>query len=360
MKIHLIAAARPNFMKIAPLYHELIKDDNHKVKIIHTGQHYDKNMFGDIFEDLELPNPDISLDVGSGSHAFQVGNVMISYEKVLVENRPDLVVVVGDVNATMACAITAKKMHIKVAHLEAGLRSFDMTMPEEINRMVTDSIVDYFWTPSIDGNENLIKSGISSSQIEFVGNIMIDSLEMMRGSIEQENILCELDLCEEQYVVVTFHRPSNVDDKIKLKKIVDDLIWLSAKYKVVFPVHPRTKSNLEKHDLLELLQIEKNVVLTDPLGYKQFMKLVFNSAFVMTDSGGIQEETTYLRIPCLTLRDNTERPITVTNGTNTLVNFSNLKKHIQDIISNNYKKSMVPLLWDGETAKRVVQHINMI
>jgi len=360
MKIHLIAAARPNFMKIAPLFHELKKHDKYEVKIIHTGQHYDKNMFSDIFEDLELPNPDLSLEVGGGSHAFQVGSVMIAYEKVLIEDKPDLVIVVGDVNATMACAITAKKLHIKVAHLEAGLRSFDMDMPEEINRMVTDSIVDYFWTPSIDGNENLVRSGTKSSSITLVGNIMLDSLEMMRSKIESENILDELNISKMEYVTVTFHRPSNVDDKVKLKKIVENLILLAVKKKVVFPVHPRTKQKLKQFSLYQLLVNEENIILTKPLGYKQFMKLVFGSSFIITDSGGIQEETTYLGIPCLTLRNNTERPITVTEGTNTLVDFDNLEKYIKDIIDNDYKSGTIPILWDGKTAKRIVESIDKI
>lgn len=360
MKIHLIAAARPNFMKIAPLFHELKKDKKFDVKIIHTGQHYDKNMFSDIFEDLELPNPDISLEVGGGSHAFQVGSVMIAYEKVVLEDKPDLVVVVGDVNATMACAITAKKLHIKVAHLEAGLRSFDMDMPEEVNRMVTDSIVDYFWTPSIDGNENLVRSGVKSSAIELVGNIMLDSLEMMRNKIEKENILDDLNLKTQTYVTVTFHRPSNVDDKIKLQKIVENLILLSTSYKVVFPIHPRTKQKLEEYNLFNFLENEENIIITKPLGYKQFMRLVFSSSFIITDSGGIQEETTYLKIPCLTLRDNTERPITVSKGTNTLVDFSNLEQNIKNIISGDYKNGSIPLLWDGNTASRIVGFINKI
>jgi len=356
MKIHLISAARPNFMKIAPLYHELKKNKKFDIKIIHTGQHYDKNMFSDIFEDLELPNPDISLEVGGGSHAYQVGNVMIEYEKVLQKDSPDLVIVVGDVNATMACAITAKKLHIKVAHLEAGLRSYDMKMPEEINRLVTDSIVDYFWTPSIDANENLVRSGINSNKISFVGNIMIDSLEMMRKKIDQSDILEKLSISKE-YVTVTFHRPSNVDDINKLKKIVSNLINLSKTYTIVFPIHPRTKQMLEKYDLLNLLVKEKNIIITKPLAYKEFMKVIFNSSFIITDSGGIQEEATYLKIPCLTLRENTERPITIDVGTNTLVNFDNLELYIDKIINKNYKKGQIPLLWDGNTAKRIVENI---
>ncbi len=360
MIIHLIAAARPNFMKIAPLYHELKNDKNISVKIIHTGQHYDRNMFSDIFDDLNLPSPDVSLGIGGGSHAMQVGKLMIEYEKLCLEEKPDLVIVVGDVNATMACAVTAKKLHIKVAHLEAGLRSFDMDMPEEINRMVTDAIADYFWTPSVDGNENLVKSGIDPKKIEFVGNIMIDSLEMMREAIEKENIREKLLLEKEKFVLVTFHRPSNVDDSDKLMKIISELVKLSNKIKIVFPIHPRTEQNLKKYNLFELIKNKENILITKPLSYKQFMKLVFDCKFVLTDSGGIQEESTYLGIPCLTLRDNTERPITVTKGTNTLVNLNNLEDNILMILSNKYKKGEIPLLWDGNTAKRVHKEIQKI
>lgn len=357
MKIHLIAAARPNFMKIAPLYHVLKEQEKFEVEIIHTGQHYDKNMFQDIFDDLELPEPQISLNIGGGSHAFQVGNVMIEYEKVLLKDKPDLVIVVGDVNATMACAITAKKLHIKVAHLEAGLRSFDMAMPEEINRLVTDAIVDYFWTPSIDANENLSRVGILSNKIEFVGNIMIDSLEMLRGKIEAEDILAQFNLKCCEFATVTFHRPSNVDTEYSLKKIVDTLLAVSRQCKVVFPVHPRTKTSLEKFNLIDLLENEKNILLCEPLSYKQFMRIIFSSKFVITDSGGIQEETTYLQIPCLTLRDNTERPITVEKGSNTLVSFDNVQDFVSSIFNETYKKSEIPLLWDGNTAKRILKCI---
>jgi UDP-N-acetylglucosamine 2-epimerase (non-hydrolysing) len=360
VKIHLIAAARPNFMKIAPLYHELKKYDGFDVKIIHTGQHYDKNMSNEIFLDLELPEPDINLGVSGGSHAFQVGTTMIAYEIILKEESPDLVIVVGDVNASLACAITAKKLHIKVAHLEAGLRSFDMNMPEEINRVVTDSIVDYFWTPSIDANENLVRNGTKSSAISLVGNIMLDSLEMMRVKIEKENILHELNLQEKKYVVVTFHRPSNVDHKVNLKRVVENIISLSVDIKIVFPVHPRTKQKLKEYCLYDLLKTAENVIVTKPLRYKQFMKLVFSCSFIITDSGGIQEEATYLQIPCLTLRDNTERPITVTMGTNTLVNFHNLKENINCIMSGNYKNGTIPLLWDGRVAHRIVKCIDKI
>ncbi len=360
MKIDLIAAARPNFMKIAPLYHQLKKDKNIQTRIIHTGQHYDRNMFSDIFKDLDLPNPHVSLGIGGGSHAHQVGTLMIEYEKQCLKDRPDLVIVVGDVNATMACAVSAKKLHIPVAHLEAGLRSFDMRMPEEINRIVTDSISDYFWTPSVDGNENLVRSGIDPKRIEFVGNIMIDSLEMMREKIEKEDIVSKLSLERKEFVLVTFHRPSNVDKKERLSSIVDKLIDLSKRIKVVFPIHPRTLNNLKNFDLLEKLKKEKNILISEPLSYKQFMKLIFECKFVLTDSGGIQEETTYLRIPCLTLRENTERPVTVKKGTNTLINLDSMDENIDKILNGTYKKGEIPLLWDGKTAVRVHKEIKKI
>jgi UDP-N-acetylglucosamine 2-epimerase (non-hydrolysing) len=352
MKIHLIAAARPNFMKIAPLYHELKKHSKFKVKIIHTGQHYDKNMFKDIFTDLSLPKPDISLNVGSGSHSFQVANVMIEYEKYCEKNRPDLLIVVGDVNATMACTIVAKKLHIKVAHLEAGLRSFDKTMPEEINRMVTDSIVDLFWTPSIDANENLLKAGIDKKDISLVGNIMIDSLEMLREKINQEAIVEDLNISQD-YGVVTFHRPSNVDIKEQLTQLVKQLVKVSKLITLVFPIHPRTKKQLEKFALDKVLETGR-IILTEPLNYKKFMKLVFGAKIVITDSGGIQEETTYLNIPCLTVRKNTERPITITHGTNELTDIDNIFLKTKAKLSQKHVSHISLRYWDGGTAKRIV------
>lgn len=358
MKIHLIAAARPNFMKIAPLYHELINTTNYEVFIIHTGQHFDKNMSDQFFEDLKLPKPHIHLGVGGGSHAVNVGNTMIAYEKVCIEEKPDLIIVVGDVNATMACSITAKKLGIKVAHLEAGIRSFDMSMPEEINRKVTDSIVDYYWTPSIDGNENLIKEGIDSSKIKLVGNIMIDSFEMLKDEIKEMNTFVNLNLERNKYCVATFHRPSNVDEKEQLIALINNLKEISKKIKVVFPIHPRTNANLIKFDLINELKTINNIIILEPLGYKDFMNIVLNSKFVLTDSGGVQEETTYLKIPCITLRENTERPITVTEGSNTLSNISNLIQLTNAIFENNYKHSNVPILWDGKTSSRVVKEIH--
>jgi len=360
MIIHLIAAARPNFMKIAPLYHALKKEEWAKPVIVHTGQHYDLNMSDVFFQDLRLPEPDIHLGVGSGSHAEQTGKVMIAYEKILMETRPDLVVVVGDVNSTVAATLAAVKLGIKTAHLEAGLRSYDRTMPEEINRLITDAIADILWTPSPDGDENLIREGVSPGKIHRVGNIMIDSLEMLRASIEKDTAVKDLGLTQSHYVLVTLHRPSNVDDPEILKRLCLLLGRISRKLPVVFPVHPRTRKNIEKNNLMPIFNDSPEVRLLDPLNYIRFMNLVFNCRFVITDSGGIQEETSYLGIPCLTLRLNTERPVTVTQGTNRLCKLDDIETYMEHIFSQKaFQKSKIEL-WDGQTAGRVVQSIKTI
>ena len=356
--IHLIAAARPNFMKIAPLYHALVKEEWAEPVIVHTGQHYDLNMSDAFFRDLNLPAPHIHLDVGSGTHAEQTGGVMIAYEKVLVENKPDLVVVVGDVNSTVACTLAAVKLGIKVAHLEAGLRSFDRTMPEEINRIVTDSIVDYLWTPSPDADENLIREGIASEKISMVGNIMIDSLVMMTPAIRTETARKDLGLVDKTYGVVTMHRPSNVDNPDVLARLCQAFVRISEQNTLVFPVHPRTAKNLREFGLYDLLNDAPGIILTDPLGYKAFMNLIFGCKFVITDSGGIQEETTYLKIPCLTLRPNTERPVTITQGTNKLSTPESIEADMKEVMKKDSKAP--PLFWDGKTAERVVQAIKTI
>ena len=354
MVIHLVCAARPNFMKVAPLYHALKKERWANPVIVHTGQHYDLNMSDAFFEDLGLPDPDINLGVKSGTHAEQTGRVMMSYEKVLQEKRPDLVVVVGDVNSTMAATIAASKLGIKVAHLEAGLRSFDRTMPEELNRLVTDVLADMLWTPSRDGSENLIREGISPDKIQFVGNIMIDSLEMLRGKIANQKTFETFGLKAGGYGVVTLHRPSNVDDPVILKDICDILGEIAEKTPPVFPVHPRTRKKMEENHLLSGLESSKKLFLPEPLNYIRFMNLVFNCRFVITDSGGLQEETSYLGIPCLTIRKNTERPITVTHGTNQLCELSDLKRKTDEIIQGRVQKKNTIELWDGKTAGRIV------
>lgn len=357
-EIHLIAAARPNFMKIAPLYHELCKNEWARPVIVHTGQHYDINMSDAFFKDLGLPEPHIHLGVGSGTHAEQTGRVMIAYEKVLMEQRPDLVVVVGDVNSTIAATLAAVKLGIKTAHLEAGLRSFDRTMPEEINRLVTDSIADLLWTPSPDGDENLIREGVAPGKIQRVGNIMIDSLEMMREKIEAAGTWQEMGLARNAYAVVTLHRPSNVDNKKLLSSLVDALIELAGSHPVVFPIHPRTRANLQRFDMLEKLSSTATMKCLEPLNYVRFMNLVFNCRLVVTDSGGIQEETTYLGIPCITLRDNTERPITVSQGTNRLCKVEQLSQSINNILNDKRKAQRPPELWDGKTALRLADRIH--
>ena len=356
-QIHLIAAARPNFMKIAPLYHALSKESWAEPIIVHTGQHYDVNMSDTFFKDLNLPDPHIHLNVGSGTHAEQTGKVMIAYEKELLKDKPDLTVVVGDVNSTMAATLAAVKQGVKVAHLEAGLRSFDRTMPEEINRIVTDSLADILWTPSEDGNDNLKREGIAEEKIQRVGNIMIDSLEMLRPVIEKQNMCQELNLESKNFGLVTLHRPLNVDTPEVLGPIVGSLVAISDKIHLVFPVHPRTKKNLAKSGLLPILEGAPNITLTAPLTYIQFMNLVFNSRLVITDSGGIQEETTYLGIPCLTLRPNTERPITITQGTNRLCKPDNFANKVDSVLRNGHMPFSVPNLWDGTTAARITKSI---
>ena len=355
--VHLIAAARPNFMKIAPLFHALSSTSWCEPVLIHTGQHYDANMSDAFFEDLKMPKPHFHLNVGSGSHAEQTGGVMIAYEKIAIQHKPDWIIVVGDVNSTVACALVGAKLWIPVAHLEAGLRSNDLKMPEEINRIVTDRIANLLWTPSIDGNENLRAEGVPDENVELVGNIMIDSFEMMRDQIVQDSTAQTLGLAGHDFAVLTMHRPSNVDDKKVLSQIVSQLVSVAAECQLVFPVHPRTRQKLSEFNLLAELEQSSNIRLIDPLGYMQFMNLVTQSKFVITDSGGIQEETTYLGIPCLTLRENTERPITITQGTNMLIKPEMLGSSIADVLSGENRKSQCPDLWDGKTAHRVAKSL---
>ncbi|MFZ0692563.1 MAG: UDP-N-acetylglucosamine 2-epimerase (non-hydrolyzing) [Alphaproteobacteria bacterium] len=352
--LHLIAAARPNFMKVAPLFHKLRAESWCEVALVHTGQHYDVNMSDAFFRDLRLPDPDHHLGVGSGSHAEQTGGVMIAYERLCDKARPDWTIVVGDVNSTMACTLVAAKLGIKVAHLEAGLRSRDRSMPEEVNRIVTDSLADLLWTPSPDADANLLAEGVAPERIERVGNIMIDSFELMRDRIAASRSREKFGLAAGRYGVVTLHRPVNVDNKDALSALIAELRAVAAEIPLVFPVHPRTRQRLASFGLMPPAGEDSGIWLSDPMGYVEFMSLVSEAAVIITDSGGIQEETTYLGIPCLTLRDTTERPITISEGTNQLVRVDNLRETVRRVLDGGWRKGRVPEFWDGHTAERVV------
>lgn len=355
MNISIIAGARPNFMKIAPII-EAIKAEEAKGKdiryrLIHTGQHYDKNMSGSFFEELNIPMPDANLNCGGGSQAEQAGNIMVAFEKELQENPADVVLVVGDVTSTLACSIVAKKLNTKVAHVEAGIRSNDLTMPEEINRMVTDSITDYFFTTSDIANENLKKAGVPNDRIFFVGNTMIDTLMKNRSRFRQPGIWRQLGLKEKEYLVMTLHRPANVDEENKLKALMDEIIAASNLLPLVFPVHPRTAK------ILSNLGINHpRLHKVEPLGYLEFNYLVEHAKAVLTDSGGITEETSIMDVPCMTLRDNTERPETITLGTNELLGThpDAIRPAMEKLFSGEWKQGQSIPLWDGHCAKRIV------
>jgi UDP-N-acetylglucosamine 2-epimerase (non-hydrolysing) len=352
-KTFLVCGARPNFMKIAPLMREMAKyPEDFEPVLVHTGQHYDENMSKIFFEELGLPKPDHYLGVGSGHQGEQTARVMIEFEKLCLGSKPDLVVVVGDVNSTLAAALVAAKLHIRVAHVEAGLRSFDPAMPEELNRVLTDMISDYLFTPSPDADENLVRSGIPRQRIHMVGDIMVDSLLFNRNKAADLNFFASLGLSPRKYAVLTLHRPSNVDGRESLNKIFSALEVISEDIPIVFPVHPRTEKNMQEMGI----NGSPAVKVVPPLGYLEFLSLMMNCRFMLTDSGGIQEETTVLGIPCLTLRNTTERPITLTQGTNRLV-WNDTKRIIceaRKILSQKREKQGRPELWDGKTAKRIV------
>ncbi len=352
MKAALVVGARPNFMKIAPLMREFAARSV-ETFLIHTGQHYDKNMSKIFFEDLELPEPDIYLGIGSGSHAEQTARVMIAFEKTVVEQKPDIIIVVGDVNSTVACSLVGAKLHIPVAHVEAGLRSFDLAMPEEINRMVTDILSKYCFTTSPEAENNLIKEGVSSDRIFFVGNIMIDSLLRYMEKAERSSILESYGLEKGGYILVTLHRPSNVDGPEELRSLFDMLIGLSKKLPVIFPVHPRTKKMIDTAD--PPFRMSGDFRMIDPVGYLDFLKAMRYAKMVITDSGGIQEETTVLGVPCITVRPNTERPITIDVGTNVLAGTDPAKVEscAMKILESGIGKHGIPPLWDGRAAGRI-------
>ncbi len=354
-RVHLVAGARPNFMKIAPLWHALARLPEHfNVTLVHTGQHYDDEMSEIFLRQFGLPTPHHALGAGGGSHAEQTAAVMTAYERVAVSQRPDWVIVVGDVNSTLAVTLVAKKLALRVAHLEAGLRSFDRTMPEEINRIVTDALADLLWTPSPDGDANLLREGVPAERIDRVGNIMIDAFEMLRDRIGAAGWPRRHGLDEGAFAVVTLHRPSNVDDPERLDALVAVLSRISRRLPVVLPLHPRTRKRLEDTRLLDRLEGTDGVHVVRPLGYVEFMSAVAAARFVLTDSGGVQEETTYLGIPCLTLRDNTERPITVSEGSNRLVRLASLEAAVEATLAGPRRIGKCPALWDGATAGRVV------
>lgn len=358
LKITLIAGARPNFMKIAPIIHAIIKVNGNgrsiAYRLVHTGQHYDKKMSGDFFEQLDIPEPDCNLEAGGGSQAEQTANIMVRFERELLANPTDLVLVVGDVTSTMACAITAQKLHIKVAHVEGGIRSNDWTMPEEINRLVTDAITNYFFTTSEIANGNLKNNGVKEESIFYVGNTMIDTLLKQRPHFRKPPIWDNLNLQDKNYLVVTLHRPANVDQETQLKALIDEIITHSKDLPLVFPVHPRTAKIMEQLGIAH-----PRLHMIEPLGYLEFNYLVERAKAVLTDSGGITEETTVMGVPCMTLRDNTERPETITQGTNELIgtNPKAIAPVMEKLFSGKWKKGSIPYLWDGKTAERIVEHL---
>lgn len=374
MRIAVIVGARPNFVKIAPIVFEIqkAKEEGSSLEyvLINTGQHYDRNMCDTFFEDLGIPHPHFNLEVGSGSHAEQTALVMTRFEKVCLKDRFDLVLVVGDVNSTMACALVAAKLGIPVAHVEAGLRSFDRSMPEEINRIVTDSVSDYFFTTCKDGDSNLIAEGVPGDKIFFVGNVMVDSLFKSRLKAGKRKILDQLEIPSgEKYALVTIHRPSNCDDEETFKKIAKALDHISKKIRVIFPVHPRTLKNITSFGLGDMFVVKEEseerargrISLIEPVGYLDFMNLMMNAKVVLTDSGGIQEETTALGVPCVTIRKNTERPVTVTHGTNILAGTETegIIRAFDNAFYSAGKKN-VPELWDGYAARRIVDVIKRL
>lgn len=344
-------------MKVAPIHLLLMEHPDFNPILVHTGQHYDKNMSKVFFDELNLPKPNYYLGVGSDTHASQTAKIMVEFEKILLKETPDLVIVAGDVNSTIACALVAVKLNIKVAHIESGLRSFDRTMPEEINRILTDSISDYLFVTEKSGLENLKSGGVSHKKIFFVGNTMIDSVFLFKDIADKSNILNRFNMNNKEFVLVTLHRPSNVDDNSSFLQILNALNRIQKKIDIIFPVHPRTKKILKNLKGVQDLISSKKINFCEPLGYLDFLKLMKSAKVVLTDSGGIQEETTALKIPCLTLRENTERPVTIEIGTNRLVELSTEKiiDTVEESVMNENKQSDIPPLWDGCASGRIVE-----
>jgi UDP-N-acetylglucosamine 2-epimerase (non-hydrolysing) len=361
IRLLLVAGARPNFMKVAPLIRAVRAFNSRQspagptldYRLVHTGQHYDEKMSDVFFRELGIPAPDVNLEVGSGSHAVQTANIISRFEPVLIEHRPDWVVVVGDVNSTLACTLVASKLGIKVAHVEAGLRSFDRTMPEEINRLVTDAIADLLLTPSEDADENLRREGVPASRIKLVGNIMIDSLVANLPSARQSAIMDRMGLQPGSFIYVTLHRPANVDHRDSLAAIMAEFHRIGSRFPVVFPMHPRTRKMLAEFGIADAGN--NTVRIVDPIGYHDSLWLTENARIVLTDSGGLQEESTFFRTPCLTLRPNTERPVTITKGSNKLTTGQNLSADFERTLAGPRRFGEVPPLWDGHTAERILE-----
>jgi UDP-N-acetylglucosamine 2-epimerase (non-hydrolysing) len=370
MKVIQVVGARPNFMKVAPLHRAIQKLTGWTSKIVHTGQHFDAKMSDVFFTQLELPKPDFFLGIGGGSHTEVTAKIMVAFEKIVEAEKPDLIIVVGDVTSTLACTLVAIKMGIKVAHVEAGLRSFDRTMPEELNRILTDSVADYLFVTEESGMQHLKNEGVADERVFFAGNVMIDSLVRYQEKAKTTTILEDLGLstsdarlatsdsrlATSDYIVMTMHRPANVDTEKGLQSILELIELSSQDTKIIFPIHPRTRAHMEKFGLANRLDQAKNLILTEPLGYLEFIQLMSNATAILTDSGGIQEETTYLGVPCLTFRDSTERPITVTLGTNQLLSdLDPMKTYaaLKEILAGKVKKGSIPPLWDGKAAERI-------
>lgn len=359
-KIISVVGARPNFMKVAPLHQAFGKYDFLESIIVHTGQHYDERMSSIFFDQLGLPKPDYYLGVGSGSHAEVTAKIMVEFEKIILQEQPDLVLVVGDVNSTLACALVAKKLNIRLAHVEAGLRSGDKQMPEELNRILTDSISDYLFVTEQSGMVNLAREGVAESQVFFVGNVMIDTLSYFREKASQLSLLQDLELTPGEFVLMTMHRPSNVDQTDKIQTIIDVIRGISKDRKVVFPLHPRTLKNLKKFELLEDFLAIPNLIVLEPQGYLEFILLMENSQLIVTDSGGIQEESTFLKIPCLTIRSTTERPVTMELGTNVLIPQLDAKiilDKVKECLSGEKAIGIIPPFWDGQAAPRIAHQL---